>query len=123
MVDTPETPNLPGLPRDEDGPVFAAPWQAQAFAMTVRLYQQGAFTWPEWAECLSREIAGAAERGDPDLGDTYYDHWLAALEKIVAEKGLIAREELANRRDAWDRAARATPHGQPIVLRPGESAQ
>jgi nitrile hydratase accessory protein len=108
-------------PEPDDEPVFAAPWQAQAFAMTVRLHEQGCFTWTEWAECLSAEITAAQARGDPDRGDTYYDHWLAALEKMVAAKGLIPPADLAARRDAWDAAARATPHGEPIVLRKSES--
>jgi nitrile hydratase accessory protein len=107
---------LPSLPRDEEGPVFAEPWQAQAFAMTLELHQAGRFTWPEWAEYLAGEIAAAGSRGDPDLGDTYYHHWLAALEKIVADKGLASAGELSARKHAWDEAARATPHGQPIVL-------
>ncbi len=112
----PTREELPSLPRDEDGPVFREPWEAQAFAMTLRLYESEHFTWPEWAECLSQEIAAAQDAGDPDLGDTYYQHWLKALEKIVAQKGLLNTEELGRRKDAWDRAAHATPHGQPIVL-------
>ena len=107
---------LPDLPRDSGGPVFAAPWQAQVFAMAVKLHEQGHFTWAEWADHLSMEIRAAQANGDPDRGDTYYDHWLRALESLVAEKGLIGRPEMAERRDAWDRAARATPHGEPIVL-------
>ena len=112
----PGTAVLPDLPRDDDGPVFAEPWQAQAFAMTVSLHAGGAFTWAEWAERLGAEIKYAQIRGDADLGDTYYDHWLRALEGIVAEKRLIGSKELTHRRDAWDAAARATPHGEPIVL-------
>lgn len=107
---------LPDLPRDDGGPVFAAPWQAQVFAMAVKLHERGHFTWPEWADHLSAEIKRAQAAGDPDRGDTYYDHWLRALETLVAEKGLIAAPDLAARRDAWDRAAKATPHGEPIVL-------
>jgi nitrile hydratase accessory protein len=107
---------LPALPRDDDGPVFAEPWQAQAFAMTLRLYEKGAFTWPEWAETLSREITKAQQAGDPDTGETYYLHWLAALEQIVADKGLTSLPDLVARRDAWARAALTTPHGDPIVL-------
>jgi len=107
---------LPGLPLDEDGPVFAEPWQAQAFAMAVRLHEQGLFTWTEWAAALSREIKAARESGDPDLGDTYYDHWLRALERLAAHKGVVSERDLRERYDAWDRAARATPHGEPIVL-------
>ena len=107
---------LPAIPRDADGPVFAEPWQAQAFAMTLELYERGLFTWREWAATLTQEIEHAQAHGDPDTGATYYQHWLAALERMVAEKALLSRGELADRKDAWDRAARATPHGEPIVL-------
>ena len=114
----PTESQLPSLPRDEDGPVFKEPWEAEAFAMTLNLYAQGYFTWPEWVERLGAEISAAPDAGDADQGDTYYLHWLKALEGLVAEKGLLTTDDLANRRDAWDKAARATPHGQPIVLPP-----
>ncbi len=114
----PTESQLPALPRDEDGPVFNEPWEAEAFAMTLNLYAQGYFTWPEWVERLGAEISAAPDAGDADRGDTYYLHWLKALEGLVAEKGLLTTDDLANRRDAWDKAARATPHGQPIVLPP-----
>ncbi len=107
---------LPALPRDDEGPVFAEPWEAQAFAMTLRLHEQGAFTWPEWTEALSGEIRAARDRGDPDLGDTYYQHWLAALEKLTFAKGLVARAETEQRKQDWRRAHINTPHGQPIDL-------
>ncbi|MEP4378360.1 MAG: nitrile hydratase accessory protein [Alphaproteobacteria bacterium] len=115
-ADDPGSDVLPGLPRDEDGPIFAEPWQAQAFAMVVSLHARGLFTWPEWADRLGAQIKHAQHLGDADLGDTYYSHWLRALELIVAEKGVIGSDELACRRDAWDLAARATAHGEPIVL-------
>lgn len=115
------TPDLPALPRDEAGaPVFRAPWEAQAFAMAVRLHETGHFTWTEWAERLAREIQRARAAGDPDLGDTYYLHWLAALEALVTEKGLLRPDDLARRKAEWDAAARATPHGQPIELARGQ---
>ena len=114
----PTESQLPSLPRDEDGPVFKEPWEAEAFAMTLNLYAQGYFTWPEWAERLGAEISAARDAGDADRGDTYYLHWLKALEGLVAEKGLLTTDDLTNRRDAWDKAARATPHGEPIVLPP-----
>jgi nitrile hydratase accessory protein len=111
--------DLPGLPRDEQGsPVFREPWQAQAFAMAVRLHEAGHFTWTEWAAALAEQIKRAQAAGDPDLGDTYYLHWLAALEHLVATKGLVSTEELATRKDDWAEAARTTPHGAPIELRP-----
>ena len=108
---------LPALPRDEAGPVFKAPWEAQAFAMTVSLHARGVFTWREWAAALAAELAAAAARGEPDDGTHYYEHWLAALEKLTAAKRLVTGPELERRVDEWDAAARATPHGQPIVLR------
>jgi nitrile hydratase accessory protein len=108
---------LPGMPLDCGEPVFAEPWQAQAFAMALALHQRGLFSWPEWADALSKEIAAAQTAGDADLGDTYYRHWLAALEALVAAKGASSTEELARTRDAWDHAADRTPHGQPIELR------
>jgi nitrile hydratase accessory protein len=107
---------LPAIPRDADGPVFRAPWEAQAFAMAVMLHERGHFTWKEWAAWLADEIAAARARGEDDDGSRYYYFWLAALEKLVAEKRLIAADELAARKDEWDRAARETPHGQPIEL-------
>jgi nitrile hydratase accessory protein len=107
---------IPTIPRDADGPIFAEPWQAQAFAMTIALHERGLFTWPEWAAALSRQIKLAQMSGDPDLGDTYYRHWLAALEQLIVEKGVSSQQDLHDCADAWDRAARATPHGEPIYL-------
>lgn len=107
---------LPALPRDNEGPVFRAPWEAQAFAMTLSLHARGKFSWREWADCLAAELAAAAARGEPDDGTHYYEHWLTALEKLVAEKNIIPGDELEQRVQAWDAAARATPHGKPIEL-------
>jgi nitrile hydratase accessory protein len=110
-------PDVPGLPRDADGPVFREPWEAQAFAMTLALHKRGLFTWCEWAAMLADEIKRAQGAGDPDTGETYYRHWLAALERIVAEKGVTDDRTLARYREAWDHAADRTPHGKPIELR------
>jgi nitrile hydratase accessory protein len=109
---------LPTLPRDEGGPVFAEPWQAQAFALAVKLSEQGHFTWKQWAETLAGELEAAAQRGEPDDGSHYYDHWLAALERLVQAKGLLDRAALVERKEAWADAYRHTPHGKPIELRP-----
>ena len=113
------TPLLPGMPTN-DGvePVFREPWEVHAFAMTVSLHERGLFTWPEWADALARQISAAQAAGDADMGDTYYHHWLAALEALVASKGASSSEELARYRDAWDHAADRTPHGAPIELTP-----
>lgn len=109
---------LPDLPCDDSAaPVFRAPWEAQAFAMAVALHNQGLFTWPEWAATLTAEIKAAQAAGDPDTGETYYRHWLKALERLAVEKGATTQAALQEKAEAWDRAARATPHGQPISLR------
>ncbi len=107
---------VPTIPCDATGPVFREPWEAQAFAMALALHERGLFTWPEWAEALSGTIREAQAAGDPDTGETYYAHWLATLEKLVVRKGAATQERLHRLRDAWDRAARATPHGSPIDL-------
>ena len=107
---------LPPLPRDEEEPVFAEPWQAQAFALAVRLSAQGYFTWKEWAAALSAELRGAAEQGQPDDGSRYYVYWLAALEKLAVEKGLSDFATMHERKEAWADAYRHTPHGKPIEL-------
>ncbi len=112
------TEALPSLPRDAEGPVFREPWEAQAFSMALALHQRGLFTWPEWAATLAEEIKRAQAAGDPDTGETYYRHWLAALERLVAEKGIATMDTLACYRHAWDHAAHRTPHGKPITLSP-----
>ena len=113
--------DLPRLPRDEGGPVFAEPWQAQAFALAVKLSEQGHFTWKEWAAGLAEELQAAARRGEPDDGSRYYEHWLTALERLVTAKGLTDQTALLTRREAWAEAYRATPHGTPVELQaPGK---
>lgn len=110
------TETVPGIPRDVNGPVFREPWEAHAFAMALALYDRGVFTWTEWAAKLAEEIRKAQAAGDPDTGETYYRHWLATLERIVAEKGVTTSQALAEHYDAWDHAAHRTPHGTPIEL-------
>lgn len=112
------TEAVPSIPRDEGGPVFREPWEAQAFAMALALYDRGLFTWPEWAATLAAEIKRAQAAGDPDTGETYYRHWLNTLERLVAEKGVANRDMLARYYNAWDHAADRTPHGKAIELRP-----
>jgi nitrile hydratase accessory protein len=114
------TAAVPSLPRDEKGPVFREPWEAQAFAIALALQQRGLFTWGEWAATLGEEIKRAQGAGDPDTGETYYRHWLATLERLVREKGVASEETLVRYRDAWDRAAERTPHGAPIELTPDD---
>jgi nitrile hydratase accessory protein len=115
-MSAPDLADLPAIPRDEEGPVFRAPWEAQAFAMAVMLHERGHFAWTEWASRLADKIAAARARGEHDDGKRYYHFWLAALETLVADKRIVLADELQARRDAWEEAARNTPHGQPIVL-------
>jgi nitrile hydratase accessory protein len=117
MSPVPEpAPKLPALPHDAEGPVFREPWEAQAFALALRLAIAGCFSWTEWAAALSREIHAAQERGDPDRGDTYYQHWLAALERLCAEKGIVSGDDLRRRKEQWRQAYLHTPHGRPVEL-------
>jgi nitrile hydratase accessory protein len=106
------------VPRDDDGPVFREPWEAQAFALALSLHERGVFSWTEWAATLGDEIRKAQAAGDPDTGETYYHHWLAALERLVAAKGVADPQTLARTRDAWQRACVRTLHGSPIDLQP-----
>ena len=111
-------PDFAGQPGDGGSRVFREPWEAQAFAITLLLHQRGLFSWSEWARELAAQIWAAQAAGDADLGDTYYRHWLAALERLVAAKGASSIEELTRYRRAWGHAADRTPHGQPIELQP-----
>jgi nitrile hydratase accessory protein len=113
-------PDASGLPHRPHA--FAEPWQAQAFALAVRLSEAGYFTASEWSAALGAELRAAAQRGEPDDGSRYYEHWLAALEHLVTSKGLTDIAALAARKDEWSEAYRHTPHGQPVELRPGEDA-
>jgi nitrile hydratase accessory protein len=108
--------DVPGMPRNDQGPVFREPWEAQSFAMALALHRAGVFAWPEWAAMLANEIKRAQAAGDPDTGETYYRHWQATLERMVAEKGLTDPAAIHRHADAWSHAARRTPHGTPIVL-------
>jgi nitrile hydratase accessory protein len=112
------TRDVPSIPCDAEGPVFREPWEAQAFAMALALHERGLFTWTEWAATLAAEIKRAQAAGDPDTGETYYRHWMAALERLISAKGVATSETLSRYRDAWDHAADRTPHGSPIELKP-----
>jgi nitrile hydratase accessory protein len=96
-----------------DEPVFAEPWQAQVFALTVALHEKGLFSWSEWAEVLSAEVKGPDAAPD---GHDYYERWLTALEKLLAAKGAAMPVDVDALAAAWQRAAHATPHGKPILL-------
>jgi nitrile hydratase accessory protein len=114
--------DLPGIPSDSDGVVFREPWEAQAFSIAVALNERGLFTWGEWAAGLGEEIRASEARGDPDTGEIYYHHWLAALERIVVTKRATDPETLARYRAAWKRSVGRTPHGTPIELAPQDFA-
>lgn len=106
---------LPG--QDEGAPVFAEPWHAQVFAITVKLSEEGHFTWPEWAERFGAALKAAAEAGGPSDGSDYYDVWLGALEGFLLERGLASAEGLAELKQAWTEAYLTTPHGAPVKLK------
>ena len=107
---------LPQIPRDAEGPVFSEPWQAKAFALVLELHERGVFSWTEWAETLAAEIKTARHAGDPDLGNTYYEHWLRALECLLIEKKMTEPGKLEHTKSRWRAAYLNTPHGQPIEL-------
>ncbi|WP_430418794.1 nitrile hydratase accessory protein [Phenylobacterium sp.] len=111
-MSAPDVQSLPRLPRDAEGPIFAEPWQAQAFALTLKLHERGAFTWTEWADALSTEL----KRDPEDDGSRYYEHWVAALEGLVTGRKLAGADELTSRKDAWQQAYLRTPHGRPVEL-------
>ena len=113
---TPDLSRIPRRPGDAETPVFREPWEAQAFAMALQLHERGVFTWAEWADTLAAQITTAQTQGDADLGDTYYQHWLSALEALVQTKGVTTMTDLTRYQKAWDSAADRTPHGQPIAL-------
>lgn len=103
-------------PGDEDGPVFQAPWEAQAFALVLALYERGMFSWNEWATVLHRTIYNAGDRSDADTGKNYYQHWLTALETLVLSRQFTSNAELESRKAQWLSAYLHTPHGQPVEL-------
>ena len=109
------------MPRDAEGPVFEEAWQAEAFALTVRLHEQGCFTWNEWAATLAAVLREVRERGETDDGSRYYHHWLAALERLVTAKRVVSADELDRRKVAWTQAYLSTPHGQPVELQAGSA--
>ena len=114
---------IPGIPRDTNGPLFRAPWEAHAFAMALALYEKGLFAWGEWSAMLGEEIKKAQTAGDPDTGETYYHHWLKTLERMVAEKGATSAQALEQHYQAWERAMQRTPHGKPTELDPKDLAK
>ncbi|MCX5581545.1 nitrile hydratase accessory protein [Kaistia terrae] len=116
LTELPEEEIARGTLRDEGGPIFWEPWEAQAFAIKKLLCQKGLFSEVEWSAVLGEEIRRAQDAQDPDKGDTYYQHWVTALERIVGDKTIATADALKRCRMAWDAAARRTPHGKPIEL-------
>ena len=104
---------LPAVPSERDGPAFEEPWQATAFALAVHLSERGAIPWSEWSAALGREIRAA---GDAAPADRHFEHWLRALERLCAEKGIVEPAEIRTRQEEWRRAYLDTPHGEPVEL-------
>jgi nitrile hydratase accessory protein len=107
------------LPRDDEGPVFEEAWQAEAFALAVRLHEVGCFSWNEWTTTHAAVLREVRDRGEPDDGSRYYDHWLDALERLVTAKQVVSASDLDRRKAAWIQAYLSTPHGQPVELQAG----
>jgi len=116
MSALPQFEEIPDLPRNEAGPLFAEPWQLTAFGIVYNLYQRGHFRWREWVDCLSAEIAMNKDFGTGDLNTIYYNQWLSALETLVVKKGLSSPDELAVRREEWRRADEHREFGEPLHL-------
>ena len=121
MPEAPKLHETPDLPMDDDGPVFDEPWQAQAFALVIKLFEAGHFTWNEWVDYLSAEIAAGEDSDSADHSTVYFQQWLGALEKIIAAKGLSSAEELASRKSDWKAADRQRAFGKPLELASGAS--
>ena len=100
MNPPPKLADLPLLPRDESGPVFAEPWQAQAFAVVVGLTEAGKISIKEWADHLGTVLKEAEARGEYDTGRHYYDHWLTALERLAVAKNMTDWHELEHEGEA-----------------------
>jgi nitrile hydratase accessory protein len=98
----------------EQQPLFQEPWEARAFALAVALYERGLYTWREWSDALSAQVAAA------DVESHDYRHWVGALEDLLAAKGLSSTVEMSAWRTAWGNAVRRTPHGKPIELSPDD---
>lgn len=107
------------LPGDEDGPVFAEPWQARVFALIVQLHQDGRYDWNAFQRRLSAEVGAADAAHDDATG--YYEHWLAAAEKLLVAEGLVSAHELAARKAhvAAHRPHPTTAVPNPIAIDPG----
>ncbi|WP_027349526.1 nitrile hydratase accessory protein [Halotalea alkalilenta] len=105
-----------GLPKDDEGPVFDKPWQAQAFSMMVHLYQSGLFAWRDWVQVFSEEIKASPALPGESANDTYYRQWTAAMEKMVASLGLTGADDISHRASQWRQAYLNTPHGHPVAL-------
>jgi nitrile hydratase accessory protein len=99
-----------------DVPPFREPWQAKAFALVVLLHRNGHFRWEEWVQALSEEVSASPQRADENAEQAYHRQFLAALEKVVAQRGLATAATLSDRKSAWRRAYLNTPHGHPVDL-------
>ncbi len=118
LIQNSDLKKTPHLPHDESGPVFAAPWEAKSFAIMLNLHQRGLFDWTEWCDTLSEEIKAAQAAGGPDLGDTYYIHWLGALEKLITKKEFVSMEKLVEFKEDWGTADNRREFGEaPVFVR------
>jgi nitrile hydratase accessory protein len=92
-----------------DAAPFDAPWQAQLFALTVAMNEAGHFGWSDWAAVFGPRVQGVE-------ADHYWEVWAEALVALLEARGIAAAAEVEALTARWQAAARATPHGQPILL-------
>ncbi|MGR3758592.1 nitrile hydratase accessory protein [Roseobacteraceae bacterium NS-SX3] len=97
-------------------PVFAEPWHAQVFALTVHLNEAGRFTWAEWVARFSDTLKRHGLSRELDGGEDYFNAWLETLEAFLDETGAAPRGEASEMRARWEAAYLGTPHGAPVRL-------
>ena len=85
------------LPRKNGELVFEAPWEGRAFGIAVALGDEGLYEWRDFSQRLAAEIADTPDKSR----SSYYEQWLAALETLAVDRGLLTREEINGRTDEF----------------------
>jgi nitrile hydratase accessory protein len=94
-IETIDRDRATALPRSNGELVFEAPWHSRAFGLVVALHERGALDFEEFRADLIAEVRawqGAYDHTDPRWA--YYERWQAALERVLARRGLLSTTEL-----------------------------